>query len=1004
MNPVKPVPPPSFFAAVVDSCNDAMITYDGNRIITSWNRAAVTLFGYEKNDAIGQSLDQLFRHNREALTQLREQLCGCGPRTTDPVETVRCHRNGSAVAVSISLSMIQDELGAIIGFSEVIRVIACQKQRWDQDRQRLKQALRQKTAQTCSILAAIPDLIFQVGADGTYREVMNTHNPFCLTPADHQFVGKTLWDALPEAIAQQKFQAIQQALSTGQIQCYEHQLEVKGRRQDEEVRVVPISDDEVLLLIRDISDRKQSERERERLQQALWASQHQLREVLDTAIAGIIRLRLYADLSIIYDYISPHCEENFGYTAAELMLDADLWRSRIHPDDWEAIVLPELRRVVADHATSIHHLEYRFYRKDGSLGWIFANCFVRWDATEQCWLTTVVDTDITSIKATEAALAKSETYNRSILDAIPDLLYVLGVDGIYRGVVQPQADIDAITETDPIGKSIYDLLPRDVADRHMAAIQRTMATGELQLYEQQILIGDRLQDEEVRLIRCGADEVLLMVRDIGDRKHLETELKRSEAQNRAMLTAIPDLIYQVNRDGIYLNYVGTAAVFDFFPNENPIGHHLLDYFAQSSISFETFVQLHNTQLDTMAIALDTGMLQVYEQTFESHGQPIWEEVRIIPYSADEVLFIVRDITHRKQAEQKVKQAEQRLREAQRIAHLGNWILDHQANTLLWSDELFHIFEQDPDAFQPSYDAFIDWVHPEDRNRLHQAYMAHVSDRLPYNLTHRILLPDGRVKYIHEQCETDYDAAGNPTQSHGTAQDITDRKQTEIALQNLFAATAATTGNNFFPALVSHMSQAFDVAYALVTQKVGDQLESLAFHAHGELQDAFAFVIAETPCGQSLRDGECLVPEQLQQLFPNAPMLVEIQAEGYVGVALHDRSGKVIGNLCVVDTKPIREVQQKKQILQVFAARAAAELERQWATQQLEQLNQKLEAKVERRTAALRKSEAQIRSIIEAIPDLLVRVKRDGTCLEMIQATHMGTEDLFMPIRDHLAEV
>ncbi|NEQ97079.1 MAG: PAS domain S-box protein [Cyanothece sp. SIO2G6] len=866
---------PAFFAALVDSCNDAIITYDDSGIVTSWNQAATTLFGHTKADAVGQTLTQLFPLDTGGVFPQCQWLGDVPSQRVDRMETIRHHQDGTTVEVAISFSPIQTESGEVIGFSEIIRDITpSQPQQDGGDRQSLALELRPGETRTLSILAAMPDLIFQVGADGTYRQVVNAQYPFCLAPADNQFVGRTLWDILPEAIADQKFQAIQQALATGQVQQHEHQLEVNGCLQHEEVRAVPAGEDEVLLLIRDISDRKRVERERLQLQQALLQSRRQLREVLDSAIAGIIRLRLYTDLSMIYDYISPHCEGNFGYTAKELITKPKLWRSRIHPDDWERILLPELHQITTHHTTSIHQFEYRFYRKDGSLGWILANCFSRWDETKQCWLVTVVDTDITARREAEAALAQSQAYNHSILSAIPDLLYVVGTDGTYRKLIQAQNDIDAITTANPVGKSIYELLPIEVAARHMAAIQRTMDSGEPQIYEQQIWVNDRLQDEEVRLVRCGEDEVLLMVRDIGDRKRLENELKRSEAQNRAMLTAIPDLMYRVNRDGVYLSYFPDPTVINFLPTVDPVDRHLLDYAPGAAVDFDTFMELRRYQLDKVITALETGVLQVYENTFETQDQQRWEEVRVIPCGADEVLCIIRDIT--------------------------------------------------------------------------------------------------------------------------------DRKRAELTLQNLFEATAATTGSNFFPALVTHISQALEVTYVLVTQKVADQLESLAFYAHGELQDSFIYPITATPCEQSLQEGHCCVSNQVQQVFPHDPDLVDLQAKSYVGVALYDQSGNAIGNLCIMDSKPMTEIHQKKQILQILAARAAAELERQQTTQQLEQLNRELETTVAKRTAALQVSEAQIRSIVEAIPDLLVRVARDGTCLSSIHSTH--TKNLFVPIHRHLNEI
>ncbi|MBI4746669.1 MAG: DUF3365 domain-containing protein, partial [Deltaproteobacteria bacterium] len=132
------------------------------------------------------------------------------------------------------------------------------------------------------------------------------------------------------------------------------------------------------------------------------------------------------------------------------------------------------------------------------------------------------------------------------------------------------------------------------------------------------------------------------------------------------------------------------------------------------------------------------------------------------------------------AEQEAAQG--RLAEAQRIAHIGSWELDLVKNILDWSDEIYLIFEIDPKKFGASYEAFLDTVHPEDRANVDFAYTNSVKTKTPYAIDHRLLFPDGRIKYVHEKCETFYDKDGKPLRSVGTVQDITDRKLADEALR------------------------------------------------------------------------------------------------------------------------------------------------------------------------------------------------------------------------------
>lgn len=143
-----------------------------------------------------------------------------------------------------------------------------------------------------------------------------------------------------------------------------------------------------------------------------------------------------------------------------------------------------------------------------------------------------------------------------------------------------------------------------------------------------------------------------------------------------------------------------------------------------------------------------------------------------------------EINEQKKSELELRRTEKLFREAQRIASLGNWELDLRTNHLYWSDEIFQIFEIDQQQFGATYEAFVNTIHPDDREMVNDAYTQHLSDRRPYKIVHRLLMPDGRIKYVQEQCETTYDLDGMPMVSQGTVQDITQLKETELQLQEL----------------------------------------------------------------------------------------------------------------------------------------------------------------------------------------------------------------------------
>ena len=120
--------------------------------------------------------------------------------------------------------------------------------------------------------------------------------------------------------------------------------------------------------------------------------------------------------------------------------------------------------------------------------------------------------------------------------------------------------------------------------------------------------------------------------------------------------------------------------------------------------------------------------------------------------------------------------------AQEIARLGHWEYDLVANRLTWSDEIYRIFEVDSASFSPSYDGFLDLIHPEDRSRVDEAYQSSLESKARYDITHRILLANGQVKYVHEQGRSTYDQAGRPLRSLGTVQDVTSQMRMMAALR------------------------------------------------------------------------------------------------------------------------------------------------------------------------------------------------------------------------------
>ena len=145
------------------------------------------------------------------------------------------------------------------------------------------------------------------------------------------------------------------------------------------------------------------------------------------------------------------------------------------------------------------------------------------------------------------------------------------------------------------------------------------------------------------------------------------------------------------------------------------------------------------------------------------------------------------VSHRERADRRAEpgQAErlnQLLLDAEQLSQLGSWELDHRSGELIWSQGTYWIFETNKQSFTPSYEGFLAMVHPQDRDLVDQTYRMSLQTRQPYQIQHRICLPDGRQKVVQERGSTSYDAAGNPLRSIGTVQDISKLAEAERRLE------------------------------------------------------------------------------------------------------------------------------------------------------------------------------------------------------------------------------
>ena len=390
--------------------------------------------------------------------------------------------------------------------------------------------------------------------------------------------------------------------------------------------------------------------------------------------------------------------------------------------------------------------------------------------------------DITNRKQAERALSREQKFISAVLDTAGALVVVLDRRGKIVRFNRACEELTGYSFVDVQGKLIWDFLlpPEDIP-----AVKKIFQDLREEKRSNQFENHWITKDNKTRQIAWSntilandkgeVDYVTGIGIDVTERRKAEQTIDRLRRQNELILHSVGEGIYGIDNSG--------KAIFF-----NHAAERLTGWNAEELLGQVIHPVLHHTKLDgtpylweecpiyftlkkgeTHQIASD-----IFWRTDDTHfpaeytSTPIYGENGNI----EGAVVTFNDITERKQAEDALLSSEIRLLEAQRIAHVGSWEFDVVNNVLSWSDEIYRIFEVDRMQFGASYEAFLDAIHPEDRESVNKAYTESVKKMTPYEIVHRLLMSDGRVKYVHERCQTFYDHNGSPIRSIGTVQDIT----------------------------------------------------------------------------------------------------------------------------------------------------------------------------------------------------------------------------------------
>jgi two-component system, NtrC family, sensor kinase len=228
--------------------------------------------------------------------------------------------------------------------------------------------------------------------------------------------------------------------------------------------------------------------------------------------------------------------------------------------------------------------------------------------------------------------------------------------------------------------------------------------------------------------------------------------------------------------------------------------------------------------------------------------------------------------------------------------------------------------------------FVPLVHPDDLlacDRINQQLRETGEKVSGFEFRHRC--QQGDWVWVSMSIAPIKDGNGTCIAYQGSLRDIHQSKQREIAMRFIVEETAAKTGADFFRSCVRALSEIFQTQYAFIAESVDQtfaQSNMLVLWTGTDFVEPYTFDLSGTPCRMVFEYHWGIFPDQLQAQFPTATGLATLNAESYVGVVINNSQGEAIGNLGIIDIAPLHnDLETVKSILQLFATRVGAEMER-----------------------------------------------------------------------------
>ena len=477
-------------------------------------------------------------------------------------------------------------------------------------------------------------------------------------------------------------------------------------------------------------------------------------------------------------YVSPGYAQLLGRNAEELkQIKLNEIFSFIHQEDKERI----RNKVYEVHKNQVknYRYEYRTQKANGEYIWVEDALNSEYDENGNRIRTIIRARDITDRKQAEQALQESEEKYRSIFEKGLTAVLVANDKGDYQAANPAAANLFGYTVEELINMNIANLkttIEPAAAERYEKYIEKGEETGEFEF------INKKGQEKLAvyRAVRIKQDFNLSMLFDITDRKQAEQALQESEAKYREL--------FEANTDGIAIFYIKETRIPSNFVDLNANAAQTIGYTKDELLKLnplEIEIKTTDEQLERRISELQkNGNVSFETKMFHKNGQLIDVEIKavVINYQGQfAIMNITRDITDRKQTEEKLLKTKTILDEAEKISNIGSFEYDIPQNEFTVSQGWQKMHGMNKKVLK--MDELMPLAHPNDREKIKKAFDSALKNMAPYDLEHQIIRQtDNETRIIKVRGKLIFEENGKPFKMYGSVDDITDRKQAEQALQ------------------------------------------------------------------------------------------------------------------------------------------------------------------------------------------------------------------------------